>query len=287
MSEAIPTYSQVLASKQISDSEIAKEFNKLIKYKPTFEKRCFAGNSILYHYQLDNLCKVKAKAGKSFHEAMCDEEERNYWWSKCNEYANGSRPNNAPLRLFEMWRRLNGAIVFFKPTTAIAVYRHCKATQVLDVCAGWGGRMLGAMAVGIDYTGIDTNTDLRTAYDGMMKLPHKSKAEMVWESSLDVDFSKIEYDCVLTSPPYVNLEMYPHMNAWASKEAFYKQFLIPLIDKCRKHIKDGGKVCFNISPPMYKDLLGYGYTKCDEELEMLQQKIQGIDKKDKIYIWNK
>lgn len=287
MSEAIPTYSQVLASKQISDSEIAKEFNKLVKYKPTFEKRCFAGNSILYHYQLDNLCKVKSKDRKSFYEAMCDEEDRNYWWSKCNEYANGSRPNNAPLRLFEMWRRLNGAIVFFKPTTAIAVYRHCKATQVLDVCAGWGGRLLAAMAIGIDYTGIDTNTDLRTAYDGMMKLPHNSKAEMVWESSLDVDFSKIEYDCVLTSPPYVNLEMYPHMNAWASKEAFYKQFLIPLIDKCRKHIKDGGKVCFNISPPMYKDLLGYGYTKCDEELDMLQQKIQGIDKKDKIYIWNK
>jgi hypothetical protein len=285
--EAIPTYAQVIDTKQQSHEELTKEFMKLKKYTPTFEKRCFKGNSILYHYQLDNLCKVKAKRGRSFFDIMNNEEERRYWWDKCNQYAYGSRPNNAPLRFFEMWRRMNGAIVFFKPTTAIAVYRHCKATKVLDVCAGWGGRMLGAMAIDIDYTGIDTNTDLQEAYNGIMSLPHKNKAEMIWKSALEVDFSTLDYDCVLTSPPYVNLELYPHMTAWESKDAFYKTFLIPLIDKCRKHIKEGGKVCFNISPSMYKDLLSYEYPECVEELDMLQQKVRGKDKQDKIYIWNK
>ena len=31
--------------------------------------------------------------------------------------------------------------------------------RVLDP-AGWGGRMLGAWALGIDYTGIDTNINM-------------------------------------------------------------------------------------------------------------------------------
>jgi hypothetical protein len=285
--EAVPTYLEVIQSKQISEAELLSEYKKLIKYKPSFEKRCFAGNPILYHYQLDNLCKVKSKKGKSFFDIMNEEEEKQYWWTKCNQYAHGSRPDNAPLRFFELWRRMNGAIVFFKPTTAMAVYKHCNATKVLDVCAGWGGRMLGAMALNIEYTGIDTNTDLQEAYKGILSLPHKSKAEILWKNALEFDFTSLEYDCVLTSPPYINLELYPHMDAWKSKDAFYKTFLIPLIDKCRKYIKEGGKVCFNISPVMYKELLSYNYPKCVEELNMLQQKVRGIDKRDKIYIWNK
>jgi hypothetical protein len=40
---------------------------------------------------------------------------------------------------------------------------------VFDPCAGWGGRLLGAMARDIDYTGIDTNTNLRDAYTELMK----------------------------------------------------------------------------------------------------------------------
>ena len=112
---------------------------------------------------------------------------------------------------------------------------------------------------------------------------------MIWQSCLDVDFSQIPYDMVLTSPPYINLELYEHMDPWQSDELFYKDFFLPLFEKCLKHIKPGGNVCFNISPKMYEDALKHGLPECDSEENLLQQLGQqkGKKKQDKIYIWQK
>jgi hypothetical protein len=241
---------------------------------------------------LDALCRVKLKNG-SFKEMMDSDELRNDSWLKANKYANGSRENNLPMRLFELWRRMNGAIVFFKPTTAMYLYKKYDAKYVLDPCAGWGGRMLGAWALDINYIGFDTNLSLQEPYNQMMTLLHhrdndlpNDTLRMRWESSLDADFAGIYYDFVLTSPPYINLELYPGMTPFESKAKFYKEFLIPLIDKCRKYIKPGGKVCFNISPAMYRDLTDvFKYEKASEAINLLQQKVQGKDKGDKIYVW--
>ena len=284
-----PTYLSVIESKQLTDAELSKALKTLRRFKADEPARCFAGNPVLYHFMLDALCHVRLKNG-SFRDLMYSEELRNDMWAKANKYANGSRENNLPLRLFEMWRRMNGAIVFFKPTAAMFVYKKYKATSVLDPCAGWGGRMLGAWALNINYIGFDTNEMLRAPYSKMVPLLMKEKAEsklgMVWDSSLSADFSLYDYDFVLTSPPYLNLELYPGMTPFEGKEQFYKNFLIPLIDKCRKHIKAGGRVAFNISPPMYRDLTEvFKYEKAAEAVPLLQQKVQGKDKGDMIYVW--
>jgi hypothetical protein len=286
-----PTYTEVIDAKKLTPSKLTNSLNSLRRFPATEVKRSFAGNPVLYHFMLDALCRVKLKNG-SFYDLMESEELREATWASANKYANGSRENNLPMRLFEMWRRLNGAIVFFKPTTAMFIYKKYGATSVLDPCAGWGGRMLAAWALNIRYTGFDTNRELIMPYAQMMKLLTKENKEardklrMYFDDSLAEDFSLYDYDCVLTSPPYINLELYPGMTPFESKTTFYKNFLIPLIDKCRKNIKPGGRVCFNISPGMYKDLTEvFKYEKASEEVALLQQKVQGIDKGDKIYVW--
>jgi hypothetical protein len=90
---------------------------------------------------------------------------------------------------------------------------------------------------------------------------------------------------VLTSPPYINLEVYEHMTPFQSDTKFYKEFLIPLLTKCLKHIKNNGYVCFNISPKMYADLLRHGFRPADLQENLLQQKRLAVDKEDKIYCW--
>jgi len=285
-----PTYEEVIASKQLPHMSLVKEFYKLRDYKPRPVSRCFTGNPILYHYQLDNLCRVKVNK-KSFYETMTDDKLRAFWWERVNHYAPRSRPNQPALRFFEVWRRLNGIVVFFRPTVAMNLYARFHATSVLDPTAGWGGRMLGAMAMGISYTGIDTNVDLKPAYDQMISAlgchcPVKDEEPlMLWQDALYADFSAIDYDFVLTSPPYLNLEVYPHMKPYESKTSYYKSFLIPLLDKCRRHIRRNGKVAFNISPKMYEELLSFGYEPCLEKIPMLQQKVQGKDKGDMVYVW--
>jgi hypothetical protein len=281
-----PTYESVIAAKKLTDNQLLKALKTLRRFNAEEPTRCFAGNPILYHFMLDALCHVKVKNG-SFKQLMNSEELRNDMWAKACQYAHGSRENNLPMRLFEMWRRMNGAIVFFKPTTAMYIYNKYKATSVLDPCAGWGGRMLGAWALDIKYQGFDTNNNLQEGYDGLCNLLNKhNDLKINFADSLTADFSTIDYDLVLTSPPYINLELYPFMTPFDGKQTFYKNFLIPLIDKCRKHIKAGGKVCFNISPAMYKDLTEvFKYEKASDTVPLLQQKTQGKDKGDLIYVW--
>jgi DNA modification methylase len=195
----------------------------------------------------------------------------------------------------------------FKATTAKYLYKKYKAKSVLDPTAGWGGRMLGAWSLGIDYTGCDTNVEMISAYDNMIQflnaetgfdnalfaVDNGAKLNMIWDSCLNVDFGKLDYDFVLTSPPYVNLELYEHMTPWETDQAFYELFFIPLWQKCVDNIKAGGHVCFNISPKMYADAVKFGLTPCHKEEDLLQQMGQkantlkaGKKKQDKIYIWH-
>lgn len=273
------TFQQIVDDKKISFEERMKDLSNLKKFKADENERKFCGNNYLYHYQMENLCKTKVKK-YSLYEIMNDDDEYKKLYDKAQKL---NRTGNLANRLFEA-ERFNGAVVFFKPSIAKFLYKKYNATKVLDVTAGWGGRMLGAWSLGIEYTGIDTNINLKPAYDSMIE-ELGGNLNMIWKSCLDVDFSTIDYDFVLTSPPYINLEMYENMKPFESNEKYYKQFLIPLITKCLENIKDNGAVCFNISPSMYNDLLKYGFRKCDEEYDLLQQKRLGKDKQDKIYIW--
>jgi hypothetical protein len=195
------------------------------------------------------------------------------------------RTGTIPNRMFEAFR-FNQSVVFFKPSTAKWIYSKFNATHVLDPTAGWGGRMLGANALGIHYTGIDTNTSLQPAYDGMMGLIQDPKMRMIWEDTLAVDYESIDYDFVLTSTPYVNkagkmVEVYEHQ---VIMDDFYKDFLVPLIQKCLRHIKRNGKVCFNMNSIMYDEVAKL-FRPADEQHDMLQQKRLAKDKGEKLYVW--
>jgi len=290
--------------KKISIKELKKDLQNLKKFDSSTNANNFSGNKFLYHYQFKNLLKCfRQDSKKTIYDIYADKEK----WAKLLENTRfrnrGGR--TAAGNIYECFRINLGSVVMFKATTAKYLYQKYNATNVLDPTAGWGGRMLGAWALDIGYTGIDTNTEMIPAYNDMMELLknyngeddksnfselftiEKPELQMIWQSCLDVDFSQIEYDFVLTSPPYINLEIYEHMELWDNDTAFYKEFFIPLWEKCVKNIKKGGHVCFNISPKMYDDAVKNGLTPCHDEEDLLQQLGQQKKKKkqDKIYIW--
>jgi hypothetical protein len=298
------TISDVENHKHITTTELHKDLNNLNKFKAVDNKNNFAGNPFLYHFQFKNLLKCRRQDGKTIYDIWNDKSEWDKLIESTRQRNRGGR--TAAGNVFECFRINLGSVVMFKATTAKYLYKKYGATKVLDPTAGWGGRMLGAWSLGIDYTGIDTNIEMKPAYDDMIKflneytgfdnpnftIVNSSNLKMIWQSCLDADFSKIDYDFVLTSPPYVNLEIYEHMELWDSNEAFYREFFIPLWTKCVKHIKPGGRVCFNISPKMYEDAVSFGLPPCDDEEDLLQQMGQkkvaikkGKKKQDKIYIW--
>jgi hypothetical protein len=289
--------------KQITTKELIRDLDNLKEFDASTNANNFSGNPFLYHFQFKNLLKCRRKDGKTIYDIAAAPTE----WAKLIE--NTKKRNRggrtAAGNVFECFRINLGSVVMFKSTTAKYLYKKYKATSVLDPTAGWGGRMLGAWALGINYTGIDTNVEMTPAYNDMMTFLNDQNAfgnslfeeergnlNMIWQSCLDVDFSKIDYDFVLTSPPYVNLEIYEHMKEWDNDRAFYEGFFIPLWQKCVDNIKKGGHVCFNISPKMYADAVKHGLTPCHDEEDLLQQMGQKADalkkgkkKQDKIYIW--
>ena len=271
------TFQDIINDKKLTTEQLEKDLNALKKLSAKTNQNRFCGNKTLYHFQLENLLNVRRPTKKLLRDCMEDPYEKE---KLIKEVEKRSRTGNPANRIFECFRINRGSVVFFKPYIAKYIYLKFKATSVLDPCAGWGGRMLGAWAVDIPYIGFDTNHDMKPAYDEMMTLL-TNKQKIIWESSLTYDFSNIDYDFVLTSPPYINLELYNHMTPFESKITFYNNFLIPLIDKCRKHIKPGGKVAFNISPMMYDELIEYGYNECNEQIDLLQN----VKKNDMIYIW--
>jgi hypothetical protein len=277
------TLHDIIADKQLSHDELVKDIANLKKYKPTGDKQSFSGNKTLYHFQMANLLNTRVVGKKmTLPEVLLDDEE---YAKLVRNMEKLGRTGTIPNRMFEAFR-FNQSVVFFKPSTAKWIYSKFNATHVLDPTAGWGGRMLGANALGIHYTGIDTNTSLQPAYDGMMGLIQDPKMRMIWEDTLAVDYESIDYDFVLTSTPYVNkagkmVEVYEHQ---VIMDDFYKDFLVPLIQKCLRHIKRNGKVCFNMNSIMYDEVAKL-FRPADEQHDMLQQKRLAKDKGEKLYVW--
>ncbi len=111
-----------------------------------------------------------------------------------------------------------------------------------------------------------------------------NNVNMIWKSCLDVDFHDIDYDFVLTSPPYENIELYSNMSPFKNDDDFYLNFLIPLLNKCRKNIKRNGLVAFNISPQMYKKLIHkYKYNESKFTMDLKENK--NGKQADLVYFW--
>jgi 16S rRNA G966 N2-methylase RsmD len=271
----------IINDKRLSETDLLKEKEKVLKFKQTDKNtNTFVGNNLLYHFQMEELCKTHRKNKLSLTDIFQDETEIKKLQDQVKKRERTGTYEN---KMFECWRINNGSITFFKMCNATYLYKKYHATKVLDFTAGWGGRMLGAINLGIEYIGIDTNINLKRGYDQMIELfGCEEKCKMLWQSALEVDYSTLDYDFVFTSPPYEDIEIYSNMG-YEGVEWFYQEFLIKLIDEARKYNK-GAYTCINISPQMYKKLIEkYKYKNCDIVEDLKEQKNGKTP--DNIYIW--
>jgi hypothetical protein len=141
------------------------------------------------------------------------------------------------------------SVTKYRTVTAKAIVQFFGAKSVLDPCAGWGGRMLGALAAGATYVGCEP--DPNTAAGLRAILADVSGNAKIIESPAELVVAQQEkVDLVLTSPPYYNLELYtsgpqsvcahPTWVDWSEK------WLRPLILACLDRIHDGGTSCWSV-----------------------------------------
>ena len=266
---------------QLSDEELQTQKSMICDYD-AYENKCTTvGNKLIQHFQIHEIFKCRYKKKPTFVELFDDKE----LYDKMVEGAD-NKPGHPQFisSLYNTYKFWGCPIAIFKATQSKHVYKLFNATHVFDPTSGWGGRMIGACD--IKYTGFDTNTDLKQGYDKLINLfEKKNDWTMNYRAATTEDYKNIDYDCVLTSPPYFNTEIYNHFEPYKTEDVYYKDFLIPMINNSLNNIKRNGKVCINVSPEIYEKLITkYKYTPCDSTIELKEAGNKKI--KHQIYIWN-
>lgn len=275
---------------KISENDALRDFLKL-KNSTDTRHSALVGNKAMNYFFKEAIINTKGRTGKSFVEFLADEEELAKPYNQKIIENNLKDKKNITMAKYHAFMVYYGSICGFRPNIARLLYQKYNATCVLDPCAGFGGRCLGAMSLGIDYVGYDTNTTLAPAYNAMLTtFPHDGKIEIHYEDSARADFSRYNYDFVLTSPPYIKnkkfLETYVGMPQTC--ENFAETFLKPMILNAWANLKPGGYMALNVRTNMYDWIVEY-MGECTEKIPLfLRKRMQGVDAySEYIYVWAK
>lgn len=138
-----------------------------------------------------------------------------------------------------------GKITMYRPVMAKLVARHFQAKSVLDVCAGWGGRMIGCCAASARYTAFEPCVD---TYNGLLRVRDFLGLEGATIINLPAEEALLTlrddetFDIGLTSPPYFDLELYSNEETQsvcrhATYEDWVDKFLAPVVQGVLRRVR--------------------------------------------------
>lgn len=279
----------------ITDSAVLDDFNKLkaIGCKK-HSKLSQIGNKVVNKFTSIERLNTVGNKGINFYDVLFNKTTlKNECYVK--KMINFYKKNNGKYPEMKVWFRLSNiyfsSVSVFKPLVAMDIYCKFKPTRILDFTMGWGGRLVGACALNIpNYIGIDYNKHLEYPYSQMTKFltnHSDTKIDLLFQDALTVDYSKLEYDLVLTSPPYYNIESYGE-HKQQSREDWNTKFYIPIFTKTFQHLKTGGYYCLNIPIDIYENIAMPILGKSNLQIPLPKAKRSKSESyKEFIYVWQK
>ena len=235
-----------------TEDKLRKDWNELKKWSTTetfINSTSRLGMKLCEHF-MPNFYDIEDNRGNSF---------RTYWQDSklLEKVLTGNRKSHSTPYLSELKRGIYFATGMPKST----MYRPqmskmitTGAEYVLDPCAGWGGRMLGAVANGAHYIAFEPNPITFANLNKMIDfLDIKNNVTLYCDDARNIDTHNIpKVDVVLTSPPYFDLEIYCKDNNQSVQncttyEDWDTNFLTIIISKCIMYLKADGKSCWNVA----------------------------------------
>lgn len=125
--------------------------------------------------------------------------------------------------------------------------------RYLDISAGWGDRLITAIAMECEYLGFDPNINLKPGHDQIIKrFGDPKKHRVIYQPFEQADLSKEEkFDFCLTSPPFFDIEIYPGENqsitTFPDFYDWFVGFLFKSFNIVWNALKVGGYLGINIS----------------------------------------
>ena len=259
------------------------------------------GNKVVDYFTFPQRIETKGKSNINFFEFWDKRFQfaKKPYIQRILEYLKNKNPDNSALKI---WRSIYNlyfsSITIFRPLVAMGIYCRYKPQCVLDFNMGWGGRLVGACAVDVPkYIGIDLNKSLKKPYMEMIKMLKPltdTKIDVRFQDALKVDYSKLDYDMVFTSPPYYNLEIYEG-TVKKTKEDWDAEFYKPVFEMTWTHLKKDGHYCLNVPREVYERVCLKVFGKADELIPLVKAERKRVgEAKDPskkygefIYVWKK
>jgi len=163
--------------------------------------------------------------------------------------------NTFPENLRESIWKLTKECTSFRPSIILSFIQIFNSKSVLDFSAGWGDRLIGCMAAGVDYYGVDPNPRNQKGYNAMIKMfAPKNRKYKVVKSGIENAIlpTNRKFDLIFTSPPYFDLEIYVkdcelQSSKNKTEQAWFENFLAPALTKCHKVLSPNGIMAININ----------------------------------------
>jgi hypothetical protein len=166
-----------------------------------------------------------------------------------------STPYKSEIRRMLLMTGGLGNVTKYRTVTAKSIVKFYDAKKVLDPCIGWGGRMLGALAAGAEYVGCEPDTKTVAGLRGILDdlPPSVSQKATILGEPAEVGLhleGVFDFDMVLTSPPYFNLEVYTggdqSIGRHTKWESWVENWLKPVILRSLELLKPGGVSCWSV-----------------------------------------
>lgn len=251
--------------KDLSLEEFAREFITKTQAIEDFYKLCHgvnAGKTISLLFNPHRLSTDTAKDDLSVYESLQHDDKLNGLARLYLYNLEHGVPNafyNTIQRGYQNIQYVNE----FPPYVARTIYTTYGPKYnmvILDPCAGWGGRMIGAASI-LNTTYVCYEPCTQT-FNGLCKLGAWLKElqptfnfkiyNLPYEDASDLQ----KFDIALTSPPYYDTEHYSDeetnsLNRYDSFDAWIDGFYRPLIVNTVDRLKDNGKFIINVGDRRY------------------------------------
>ena len=270
--------------KQYTNEELIREFNTLknsnfntLSPCSRLGKKC---SNAFFQYERMNTARNGKLSNIEFYEKHKD---------KVMKYH-----NNDPhaTTLFRSIHFLNKPPSQFSITQTCSLFHRFQVKSIFDPFAGWGDRLVGALATNIDYVGCDTNTHLIQPYKNLISFyKHQSKVEIIFKPAQEVIKSlNHDFDMMLSSPPFF-YKTGKCVEHYFKQERDYDKFLteclVPVVMFGLKHCKI---TALHLPEHMFDDIIKCGVRKCDEVVPYGSKRNFDVNNKSKqalIYLWKR
>lgn len=146
----------------------------------------------------------------------------------------------------------------FKPSLVVDVIRLFGARRMLDISAGWGDRLAGAIAADLErYLAFDPNTALKAGHD---RLRERFVPDPARRADFHITYTGFEqaelpanaFDLLFTSPPFFDFEIYTDrpgqsVDTYRGLDTWTVRFLMLCLSKAWRALQPDGHVVIHIT----------------------------------------